>query len=828
MARRYQQGELLHLRDSPLVHKPPGLPPVEAWMGPPPEQAQKKPPLPRNKSENPGTQNAGIGLHSSFAENRRLSRAGSNLPSDIDLGPPRSAFTPNTISRNSKTPLESPRRAAFAPHTAGFANMGYFGATREKILTGKDRPEDVDEEELRGPKTAVPFSRRNGKEESGSWDNARSGKSFGPDDLHRGFRKHVERESNTENSEGWGSRRQQTRGFDSHRKEEDSTGVLKNGAGRNARSSWGRENVSESQEIDGGKENAKNRDGRGWRDNDRHNDRDNRRNPDRDRHREYREEQAPEWADEPATNPKEGRKETHTADDIEKWKASMRADKAATTSSSSKETCPSHERTASGAILNPKSAKSDTPLMLDPSFDPFTEFWGKQDGTAAVIAENRRETQKDYNQAKPMKASKFTGFFSPKPVDGPPPPSGETPVVATLTNNDTSEEDKVGFQRIMQMLGGNIGNANPNMVSNVQAFMSNSSFEVRPPSDGEKSSKQAVERKHTPPIQQEAASQEPPTIYSPRSRRSIGFEGLLGHQSPREIPTTHDRNSEFLLGLMQSKESNYLTDNNRLSGSNASGLPTFQNSEMNSLGYMQPQPHPMYHQIPRGEPLNEIPYTEAHHQNRTNPSRIPRQRRGTQDFYDEPTPPMGNQRQVQFPSITPFNLPPNLQRPPGFEHNPAANYSHQLQQQQQLQSRQNMVAPPPGFPSQQQNYNIRPPNPGGNGFPPGLIPSLTHLNLDRNGGPDKIPAQGYGGVRLGGNGMPPPGFAPSMLNGPPPPGFGPMGMYPQRGPNGQEQDGRISPTRLLFNGNGVPGPIRPGMLEGFAGPDFAGRTGRMM
>ena len=33
MARRYKLEELLHLRNSPLVSKPPNLPPIEEWMG---------------------------------------------------------------------------------------------------------------------------------------------------------------------------------------------------------------------------------------------------------------------------------------------------------------------------------------------------------------------------------------------------------------------------------------------------------------------------------------------------------------------------------------------------------------------------------------------------------------------------------------------------------------------------------------------------------------------------------------------------------------------------------------------------------------------------
>lgn len=32
MARRYEIDELLKLRSSPLVVKPPGLPPIEEWM----------------------------------------------------------------------------------------------------------------------------------------------------------------------------------------------------------------------------------------------------------------------------------------------------------------------------------------------------------------------------------------------------------------------------------------------------------------------------------------------------------------------------------------------------------------------------------------------------------------------------------------------------------------------------------------------------------------------------------------------------------------------------------------------------------------------------
>jgi hypothetical protein len=32
MARRYEIDELLWLRGSPLVAKPPGLPPIEEWM----------------------------------------------------------------------------------------------------------------------------------------------------------------------------------------------------------------------------------------------------------------------------------------------------------------------------------------------------------------------------------------------------------------------------------------------------------------------------------------------------------------------------------------------------------------------------------------------------------------------------------------------------------------------------------------------------------------------------------------------------------------------------------------------------------------------------
>jgi hypothetical protein len=87
MGFQYSFEELQHLRASPLVQKPPGLPPAEEWMGyameqavrqpfanasrPPAEQTQKRTSMPRGGNEGVLVQNdtARAPLH-----NRQLPR----------------------------------------------------------------------------------------------------------------------------------------------------------------------------------------------------------------------------------------------------------------------------------------------------------------------------------------------------------------------------------------------------------------------------------------------------------------------------------------------------------------------------------------------------------------------------------------------------------------------------------------------------------------------------------------------------------------------------------------------------------------------------------
>ncbi|KAJ6019668.1 hypothetical protein N7499_009366 [Penicillium canescens] len=81
MARRYEIAELLWLRESPLVAKPSGLPPIEEWMPQPDPTTQRKQQTPRDPN-NPNE--TGTGRRPSFFEAKHISR-GSNSGGNISL-----------------------------------------------------------------------------------------------------------------------------------------------------------------------------------------------------------------------------------------------------------------------------------------------------------------------------------------------------------------------------------------------------------------------------------------------------------------------------------------------------------------------------------------------------------------------------------------------------------------------------------------------------------------------------------------------------------------------------------------------------------------------
>ena len=694
------------------------------------------------------------------------------VPSDIILGPPKTAFASASTIRNIPKSLDTPGRPNLTSYISN-SSKNENQLSRDKSNDDKDK-RDGEEDTTKVPTLGVMHGRRNGREDGDTWEGLRSGKSFGTDDSQRTFRKNGERDNDQDKVDGRNNRRPQQKGFESHRRGDDNTTNQRNGIGRGNRASWYRDSDPQSsQGLDGGRENTK---GRDWRDGERS----NRRGVDREWNRSTRAEQDPEWMMEPEA---EDNRKTHTVEDMEKWKASMKA--STTAEPSLTEPADSRSRSASEALPNVGNRKLGTPLILDPSVDKFFGMWSlPKSGDRAAAGEDGEEKSKpDTTRPNPPKSSRFTGFFGSKPEKTPSQPEPQSFSVPPEKEKDSSSEDKEGFQRILQMLG----SGNP-VVDNASPM-----FFAQPtkPARVEQGPSGGADHIISPREHVKENERASPPIHSPRSRRSIGLESLLGPQSPREGPGPQNRDSEFLLKLMQHKGS----DSNQLVGGshrpptgNTPGILPYPN---------MPQPQQHSNHLYRTETYGEATNGNGRPRDKLNPTA--NQNRRIQmppntEFYDDiVTNPV---RRQSVPTVSQqYGLSSGLQRPPGFEPLPPG-YSQHMQQQQQ-QQRQSMVVPPPGF----QN-----PNRNANQFPPGLIPNLSNLNVSN----DRSLQFGMRQMGPGPGAPPPPGFV--GINGPPP-GFPPM-VIPQ--------DGRISPSnRMFFSG----GPQRHPM-DAFGDPAQFGLAGR--
>ena len=492
-------------------------------------------------------------------------------PSEIVLGPPKTTFASASSARNPSKTFDSPNRTAFNSHNGDISRSDQYNS-KEKT---RERPES-DDYKPREPRSGAAFERKNGQEEGLSWSGLRSVKPLSTDDSDRPFRRYGERGFGQDKGENGDNGRPQ-RGFDNYRREADEVGTpRRNGMGRGNRPSWYNEdNTLDNDALENTRDSTRTRD---WRDGDRN----NRRGPERDWDRNRRVEQDPEWMLEPDT---EEKKQTHTAEDIEQWKASMRAGKGASGNGA-----PSTTGTAKNEAATAPTAKLNTPLGLDPSFDKFFGLWNDPNAANGGAADPSTEQQQkpEAGRLNAPKSSRFTGFFSPKPEMQPQQPAPPPVDVPTSTENAASNEDKAGFQRILQMLGGggNMQTAAPdssgNHVSSGLPTNLMQAFSSKAPS--------ATQKTRTPPREQNP-TQPPasPPILSPRSRRSITIENLLGNgpQSPREVPHTQNSESEFLLSLMKPKvtEARQMAPaSQRVPTSNAPGIlphPNLMHQQMN-------------------------------------------------------------------------------------------------------------------------------------------------------------------------------------------------------------------------------------------------------
>ncbi|KAH8880659.1 hypothetical protein GQ53DRAFT_532855 [Thozetella sp. PMI_491] len=474
MALRYTATELLHLRQSTLCIKPPTLPPVEDWMGPPPEKTKPVNDRARGGENFPPSQ-----------ENRRpaLDRNGSRNPNpeEIILGPPRTSFASATTARSGRPSDEKAGRDVDRPERGDRFN--FRENANDRFRDGRDGRRDF---------------RRRDDQDSDGWSTVKPRKSFGNEGAERfhgrmggagagagaggGGGDRFSRGDERRNRDDRDSGERRPRGFDSHSRdkdEDDADPPRRNGLNRNRTDPWFKDNNTSTNtntnpsggNNDGAPPSQRERIDRAknWRErdperstNERHNDRHNDRHHDRhngrwDRDRNERVEREPEWLDEPAEEKASG----HTEEDFKKFMESMKASKGGATKTDDKApaTAAVDSSTTKGFFeMDPKVASAPAIEQGPDKF--FAAFSGVDAKTSGTVE------SKDGSKPKASKASRFMALMTPQedartkiepPIPSPavgPGPSGPIAVGSPQFGipPPQSSEEKEAFAALIQKL----------------------------------------------------------------------------------------------------------------------------------------------------------------------------------------------------------------------------------------------------------------------------------------------------------------------------------------------------------------------------------------
>lgn len=759
MARRYEISELLWLRDSPLVTKPPSLPPIEEWMGSIPDPTQRKP-----RDNNSNNQNETTPRRPSLLETRHVSRVSNS--DDIVLGPPKTAFASASRILNKSSVDASERLSRFQESDEAKNDRYNF---RDKFF--KDRDFGDKDFERRDGKPGILSNRRSDRED---WNNGRPRRIF-QDDTDRRPR----RNGDTDRWEGKdGYRDRDSRDFNAERGPRDKEGrfvLRRDGPGRaRHEGSWFRDgSAQDSPDVEEERPSVRNKE---WR-------RD-RVGVDRDWNRGTKIEQEPEWLD---SSDRGDHRRAHTQEDFERWKERMKANSAQAQVEEKMEVLAEtvaeppppqkpEVRPTDGSLFSDQG----TPFQGGSTMDRFFGLLGDAKPSPDVITPGSVDsvtTKKDLMSAKPSKSSRFAGLFSPPPETSPARESA-SPALEVKYPADQSaakDADQEGFQRILQMLGG--GGKSRTTTPKVDA-----SQQPRPPSrvhmehtrTATAMSSPAVDPFHRPEFF--ALSQDNVV------RGTAPLQETPLPQSVSKEPQARDR--EHLLRLMQQVRISPPQGNNS-QGQPQSAGPAPGMMNMPEL-LSRPQGMP-----PTQKTANFLEDPAIANMQRPEVRRLPN---GLPAGYLDEIPfPQGNQLPITpGGSRVPQNqnhAPLGLQRPPGFDNVPRPGWTgHQLPPQQG--GGPSPLAPPPGIPTPTRGINpnfssnmmpmqggILPmnerqpfPRAGGNGSgfapPPGMIPpGYMTMNvplpsgfppMPPNSDPMMGPGQGpYGGVNLGPQGLPP-------------------------------------------------------------------------
>ncbi|KAK4450064.1 hypothetical protein QBC34DRAFT_81132 [Podospora aff. communis PSN243] len=822
MTGRYTAEFLLHLRDSPLCVKPPGLPPAEEWMGPPPETFRNQ----TNKTTTDRSKGAGDSLLLG-QENRRpaLDRNGTRgaaNPDEIILGPPRAAFPSSTSARNNRISSEVDKGAKDSDRQDRSDRFALRSRNADlDNATANDRYRDRD--------GRTTFRRRGDQDQdSEGWTPVVKGrKSFGNEGAERfhgrmgaageRFGGRDDRRTRDRDERDTGDRR--SRNLDGLRDKdgEDAEGSRRNGLARGKSEPWFRETANEGSNNDAPVSQRERIDrAKSWRDRDP--DAGDRRGGDRandnrsynrwDRDRDQRVEREPEWLDEPVEEKTHG----HTEEDFKKFMESMKSKKAG----------------AQGAVLQEEKAsataekatvETDTDLKavsapaVDAGPDKFFVAFG---GGASLTPSTPAAESKD-SASKTQKSSRFMAKFLTPQEDSRARTEPPTPAAAAQAGSSApdyppqNDTEKEAFAMLIQKLqrsgvGPAVQASGPPPQSLARLFeqhqppvqLAQAVQETQPKhvASPEPFQQYGGEHREDPRMRAQHPQHQhhnmvsprqmmPPTQAPPVSRPEQALHELLAQRhnlpsqgSNRGSQTSNPSNTEFLMRLMQSHRD--------------PGEP-----QRPELQVRMPQPT-------KQVSLASIPDREADYQRERERLVAQRQQQQQQaqqqQMRQQQGPPGFLDDQFHSPEMDSRPQPTQiLQRPPppGLDHHGmhpfqiAGNGAGGPGNNQMPPAPQRPMIPPPGLVNGPRNPSMP------NNMPnlPGMYPNNFPPPGPPYGAPPP-PLEGLSGV--------PPGALPRML---PPPGFYggvPPGFLPP-GPPGMSPGG--------FHG----GPDGPG---GFPGAPF--------
>lgn len=584
MAITYTPDELKHLRSSPLVVKPPGLPPAEQWMGSAAESGRTgtgKPGGDRGRNE---SNILADGPNRRPVAERHMSRNSAN-PEDVILAPPKTSFMSATSIRNPSKPFDSADRPPLRESDS-----------RDRF-NFRNKPIEGENERARDSRNSTLRPKRADGEDSDGWSTVKPRKSFGTEGAERfngrmGLGHREERRfKDREDRDG----KDRPRGFDTftrdkvekdsdHDQERDNR---RNGTGR------GRNEPSWFKDRDNGDQPPAPRDRerlvdrtRGWRE--KEHDREERGDRDRggdrldrgdrrwDRDRDQRQEREPEWMDAPV----EEKSQAHTQEEFQKWKEQMQ-DKDKPNKTPVEENAPQPDVGASFFELEPKK-KVETPLAIETGPDKFFGMWATPKDETAPEPGIESKTEGIAKAKTVGKASRFTSFFTPQ--DDPQRRKTEPPAAATAApqgvlaslfatpgSQTQGDAEREAFQQLLQKLqsqhvGGNAltppanefqqrkppalekPQGNPIPLEPFQQYRPERSEEPR---SSARNSQQALQDLIT---QRQMTGSQPTVRPEQVLQELVGQrQNTLSQASARpDQPQSRNSNTDFLMGLMQS------------------------------------------------------------------------------------------------------------------------------------------------------------------------------------------------------------------------------------------------------------------------------------